>query len=91
MAHYAAIEALDMSNPKRVAAGRKGGKAPYKGKKGFAADNKRAKAAGKKGALKRWRSKPPAPKGPSLLSAYPLHYEVMPSEPKVKRKRKLKK
>jgi len=77
-----------MSNPKRVAAGRKGGQAKYKGKKGFAATGK-AQAAGRKGALKRWRRpKPPAPTGPSALSKHKLYYEASPNEPKLTRKRK---
>lgn len=77
-----------MKNPARVAAGRKGGKAPYKGKKGFAADKAKAKAAGRKGALARWFKQPPAPTKPSALSKVKLHYEASPNEPKVKRKRK---
>lgn len=79
-----------MKNPARVAAGRKGGKAAYKGKKGFAADTQKAKDAGRKGALKRWQKRP-APDKPSALSKVKLYYEYSPNEPKVTRHRKLKK
>lgn len=81
-----------MKNPARVEAGRKGGKAPYKGKKGFAADKTKASVAGRKGGLARWRKpKPPVSTKPSSLSKYKLYYEESPNAPKPKRKRKLTK
>lgn len=81
-----------MKNPAKVKAGRKGGKAAYQGKKGFAADTKRASSAGRKGALGRWRKpKPAPPTGPSKLEKYKLEFEPLPSEPKPKRGRKPKK
>lgn len=77
-----------MKDPAKVEAGRKGGKATYKGKKGFAATGK-AQEAGRKGALGRWRKpKPAPPKGPSKLEKYKLKFEPLPGEPKPRRKRK---
>ena len=81
-----------MKNPARVEAGRKGGSAAYKGKKGFAAKGNDPKAAGRKGALSRWRNKkPPQPTKPSALSKVKLTFEALPGEPKPTRKRKPKK
>ena len=81
-----------MKNPARVAAGRKGGKAAYRGKKGFAADKTRASIAGKKGGIARWlKPKTPTTTKPTALSKYKLEYEASPNEPAVKRKRKAKK
>lgn len=67
-----------MKDPAKVAAGRKGGKAPHKGKRGFAADNEKAKAAGRKGAIKGWKNKR------SELDKFKIGYELLPSDPKYK-------
>lgn len=80
-----------MTDPVKARAGRKGGKAPYKGNKGFAADPKKAQDAGRKGALKRWRKRPAPSNKPSALSKVKLDFEALPGEPKPKRKRTTKK
>lgn len=47
----------DALSMKRAEAGRRGGKAPHKGLRGFAADKARAAAAGAKGAKNGWKKK----------------------------------
>lgn len=74
----------DALSIKRAEAGRKGGKAPHKGKRGFAADKARAALAGSKGAVNGWRNKK------TSLEKFKLHYELLPSDPKLKG-RKVKK
>lgn len=69
---------------KRAQAGRKGGKAPHKGKRGFAADKNRAAEAGRKGAQNGWRNKK------SALEKYKLHFELTPGDPQLNKKRKRK-
>lgn len=75
----------DALSIKRAEAGRKGGKAPHKGLRGFAADKARAAAAGAKGAKNGWQKKK------SALEKYKLYYEALPGEPTPKRKRTTKK
>ena len=65
----------DALSMKRAEAGRRGGKAPHKGLRGFAADKARAAAAGAKGAKNGWKKKQ------SELEKFKLHYERLPSEP----------
>lgn len=79
-----------MKDPVKVAAGKKGGSAPYKGNKGFAADPKKAQDAGRKGAIAGWRKKRAAhsqPQRPSELENFKLDFEALPGEPKPRRKR----
>ena len=83
MAHTVMQDALSM---KRAEAGRKGGKAPHKGLRGFAADKARAAAAGAKGAKNGWKKKR------SELDKFKLGYEYLPSDPVLnKRIKKAKK
>lgn len=74
----------DALSIKRAEAGRKGGKAAHARPKGFAANKALAKAAGAKGAVNGWRKKKTA------LEKYKLHYEMLPSDPKLNKKRKPK-
>lgn len=64
-----------MKDPAKVAAGRKGGIAPHKGKRGFAANHDKAKEAGRKGAISGWKKR-------SQLEKFKLHYELTPGDPK---------
>lgn len=64
----------------RAQAGSKGGKAKHKGLRGFAADKARAAAAGRKGAVKGWQNKK------TSLEKFKLHYEMLPSDPKLNKK-----
>ena len=70
----------DALSMKRAEVGRKGGKAPHKGLRGFAADKARAAAAGAKGAKNGWKKKK------SELEKFKLHYEMLPSDPKITKK-----
>lgn len=72
----------DALSMKRAEAGRKGGKAPHKGLRGFAADKARAAAAGAKGAKSGWKKKK------SELDKFKLGYELLPSDPKVRKPKK---
>lgn len=85
-----ARQAITFKDPAKVAAGRKGGSAPHKGNKGFAADPKKAQEAGRKGAKAGWFKKRKAqkPTGPSELSKVKLEFEDLPGTPKPRRKRK---
>ena len=75
----------DALSIKRAEAGRKGGKAPHKGLRGFAADKARAAAAGSKGAINGWKKKR------SELDKFKLHYEALESEPPKQRKKRVTK
>lgn len=76
MAHTIMQDALSM---KRAEAGRKGGKAPHKGLRGFAADKTRAAAAGAKGAKNGWKKKRTA------LEKFKLHYEYDKTPAEIRR------